>query len=145
MFQARLLAVAAASALLAACGTSANQVIPANSGSTQASSNELTTLSTFVARDNATGTLVHILPTKDVFSSIRGNDRAVMAGSNLLYGGGPVQTTPKLYVVFWGPTWTTTGDPNGVASRLKSFYGAIGGHSWFNSVTQYTQSGGAHA
>lgn len=146
MFQARLLAVAAASALLAACGTSANQVIPANSGST-ASSTELTTLSTFTARDNATGTLVHILPPQDVFTAARSTGRVIESGTgNLLYGGGPVQTSPKLYVVFWGPTWTTsTGDPNGVATRLKNFYAAIGGHSWFNSVTQYTQSGGSHA
>ncbi len=144
MFKARLLAAAAASALLAACGTSANQVIPAQSGA-QASSNELTTLSTFTARDNATGSLVRILPTKDVFTTARSTGRATLATSNLVYGGGPVQTTPKLFVVFWGPSWTGSGDPNGVASRLTSFYGAIGGHSWFNSVTQYTQSGGAHA
>ncbi len=28
---------------------------------------------------------------------------------------------------------------------MKSFYATIGGSSWLNSVTQYTQSGGAHA
>jgi hypothetical protein len=145
MFQARLLAVAVASALLAACGAGGNQVVPAQSGSVAPSSNELTTLSTFTARDNATGALVHILPPRDVFSSIRGNGREVMAGSNLLYGGGNVQTAPKIYVVFWGSAWNGSGDPNGEKTLLTNFYSAIGGGRWFNSVTQYTQSGGAHA
>jgi hypothetical protein len=145
MFQARLFAVAAASALLAACGTGANQIVPAQSGNTQASSNELTTLSTFVARDNATGTLVHILPTKDVLTTARSTGRAVMAGSNLLYGGGNVQTSPKVYVVFWGSAWNSTGDPNGEKTLLTNFFNAFGGGRWFNTVTQYTQTGGAHA
>jgi serine protease len=145
MFQARFLALAAASALLAACGTGANQMIPGQSGSdTQASSNELTTLSTFTARNNATGELVHIFPTKDVFSSVRSNGRAAMAGSNLLYGGGPVATAPKIFVVFWGSAWNGSGDPNGEKTLLTNFYNAIGGSKWLNSVTQYTQTGGAH-
>ncbi len=145
MFQARFFALAAASALLAACGTGANQMIPAQSGSgTQASSNELTTLSTFTARNDATGELVHILPTKDVLSSIRGSGRAVQATSNLLYGGGPVQTGPKIFVVFWGSAWNGSGDPNGEKTLLTNFYNAIGGSKWLNSVTQYTQTGGAH-
>jgi serine protease len=145
MFQARLLAVAAASALLAACGTSASQVIPAQSGNTQASSHELTTLSTFTARDNTTGALVRILPPQDVFTSIRDNGRVAMAGTPLLYHSGSIQTAPKIYVVFWGSSWnTSSGDPNGVAAKLKGFLGVIGGSRWLNSVTQYTQSGGAH-
>ena len=78
-------------------------------------------------------------------SKTHGNGRTAMAGSNLLYSGGPVQTNPRLYVVFWGSSWSTsTGDPNGVAARLKRFYGVIGGSGWLNTVTQYYQSGGAH-
>ncbi|MGZ3503362.1 MAG: hypothetical protein ACXVAW_02225 [Vulcanimicrobiaceae bacterium] len=69
---------------------------------------------------------------------------AANTGGNLLYNGGPVQVTPHLYVVFWGPTWNGGGDPYGVASRLQSFYGIIGGSKWLNSVSQYTQSNGQH-
>jgi hypothetical protein len=146
MYQARLFAVAAMAALLTACGSGGNQVVPAQSPSNvQPSSHEITTLSTFTARDNATGAILRILPTRDVFSSVRDNGRATMASGNLLYGGGSIQTNPKMYVVFWGSAWnSSSGDPNGVANRLRSFLGVIGGSGWLNSVTQYTQSGGAH-
>jgi len=126
---------------LIACSGGSNTV-PGTS-ITASSSGELTRLSTFTARDDETGVVVQILPTA--------NDpelRALMARgastNNLLYNGGPIQTTPHLYVVFWGPSWSTNGDPDGVAAQLKAFYGAIGGSGWLNSVTQYTQSGGAH-
>ena len=50
-----------------------------------------------------------------------------------------------MYVVFWGSSWnSSTGDPQGVQSRMLAFLGIIGGSGWLNSVTQYTQSGGAH-
>lgn len=62
---------------------------------------------------------------------------------NLLYNGGVIQTAPKIYLVLWG-NWNASGDPNGVAARLEAFLPKIGGSSWLNSVTQYTQSGGAH-
>ncbi|WP_317995621.1 hypothetical protein [Vulcanimicrobium alpinum] len=108
----------------------------------------LTILSTFTARDEESGAIVRIFPTADVVASlggIRTIQRHSGGGStNLIYHGGPVQTAPKLYVVFWGSAWNLGGDPDGVATQLKSFYGAIGGSRWLNSVTQYTQSDGSH-
>lgn len=63
-------------------------------------------------------------------------------GSNLSYHGGVggigVETTPKVYLVLYGSQWTGN-DPSGEASLLESFYGAAGGSSWLNSVTQYCQ------
>jgi serine protease len=62
--------------------------------------------------------------------------------NNLSYHGGVggigVETTPKLYVVFWGSQWNGN-DPSGEAAILQSFYGGAGGSAWLNSVTQYCQ------
>jgi hypothetical protein len=89
--------------------------------------------------------MVHIYPTRDIIDAMhQTGGRTTQATTPLLYHGGPVQTAPKIYVVFWGSAWNGSGDPSGVAARLKAFYGVIGGGKWINSVTQYTQSNGAH-
>jgi serine protease len=146
--KARLFAAVTVSALLAACsGGGQTTLVPSNTSPIQPDSNELTVLSTFSARNTQTGELVRIFPTTDALSAARlaaGNQRGTLAVSNLQYYGGPVQTAPKLYVVFWGSAWNGSGDPNGEKNLLTNFYGVIGGSKWLNSVTQYTQSGGAH-
>lgn len=55
----------------------------------------------------------------------------------LLNFGGPVQTAPAVYVVYWN--WTT--DPYGVQAYLNSFLSDIGGSSWLSPVTQYSGAG----
>jgi hypothetical protein len=65
--------------------------------------------------------------------------------SNLAYGGGPVVTAPRIFIVYWGSQWgtgsTVTNDPAGVAPLQLNFfqhtYGS--GDTWSNSVTQYCQ------
>jgi hypothetical protein len=52
-------------------------------------------------------------------------------------GGIGVETTPKIYLVFWGSQWST--DPSGEAAILRSFFGGAGGSKWLNTVTQYCQ------
>ena len=47
-------------------------------------------------------------------------------------------------LVLWGSQWNNN-DPSGEAAILQSFYSGVGGSSWLNSVTQYTQTGGAAA
>jgi len=141
--------MAAISALLTACGGGTQTMIPANGTVTpQAEQREFTSLSTFVAQNNDTGEFVRILPSRDVIDTLRATQegqRELQAVNNLTYHGGPVQTAPKIYVVFWGSTWNnSTGDPNGVANQLKNFLTVIGGSRWLNSVTQYTQSDGQH-
>jgi hypothetical protein len=55
-----------------------------------------------------------------------------------------VQTTPRIYLVFWGSSWTTTaGDPYGVASRLHYLYQGLGGSSWANVLKQYSGTHGS--
>ena len=61
---------------------------------------------------------------------------ATAAQPLLAYGGGPVQTATKIYVVYWA--WHGK-DPSHVRPYLESFLGAVGGSPWLNSVTQYCQ------
>jgi len=58
--------------------------------------------------------------------------------NNLSYHGGNIETAPKLYLILWGSQWNNN-DPSGEANILRSFYGGVGGSSWFNTVTQYCQ------
>jgi serine protease len=65
--------------------------------------------------------------------------------NNLSYGGGPIVTSPTVYIVYWGSQWgtgsTVTSDPSGEAALQQSFfqqaYGA--GDTFFTSQTQYCQ------
>jgi hypothetical protein len=63
-------------------------------------------------------------------------------GNNLFYHGGTggvgVETSPKIYLVFWGSQWNNN-DPSGEAGIEQNFFGGVGGSSWNNSVTQYCQ------
>ncbi len=132
--------------MLAACSGGGQSIVPSNTAA-QPDSSELTVLSTFTARNTLTGETVRIFPTRDTIDALAATNagqRSTQAVANLQYYGGPIQTAPKLYVVFWGSAWNGSGDPDGQKSRLLAFYGVIGGSRWLNSVTQYTQSGGAH-
>jgi serine protease len=148
LIKTKLYAVAAMSALLTACqGGQAVPPPPASQVQSQSSDRELTTLSLFEAQNNTTGEHVRIYPTReavDAFRLTQAGQRAAQSTAPLTYHGGPIQTNPKMYVVFWGSSWNGSGDPQGVAARMKAFLGIIGGSAWLNSVTQYTQSDGQH-
>ncbi|MHB8573603.1 MAG: hypothetical protein ACYDAY_11735 [Candidatus Dormibacteria bacterium] len=66
---------------------------------------------------------------------------AANTANDLVYGGGAIQATPKLYLVFWGwgGTTSTLSDPNGEAPYLTSFLNGVGGSAWINTQTQYCQ------
>lgn len=58
---------------------------------------------------------------------------------NMAYFGGPVMTTPKAYLVFWG--WGGPGhDPQGVDTVLTNFFQGVGGSAWAGVTTQYYQT-----
>ena len=68
--------------------------------------------------------------------------------SNMYYHGGTsdgftgiigVETTPKVYLVYWGSQWDNGNDPSGEASILTNFFNSVGGSSWNGTVTQYCQ------
>jgi serine protease len=56
----------------------------------------------------------------------------------MLYRGGPVQTSPRLYISYWGD-WSWTGDPYNLEDRLYKFTRGIGGSVWNESATQFAQ------
>lgn len=56
--------------------------------------------------------------------------------SNMVYGGGPIQSTPSIYIVYWG----FSSDPNGEAARVTAFANSIGASSWANTLVQYSQT-----
>jgi hypothetical protein len=62
--------------------------------------------------------------------------RPASSSGNLAYGGGPVQTVPKIYIVYWGPKWKTSDTEY---TTLNGFMSAIGGGGWINIDTQYYQ------
>ena len=55
-------------------------------------------------------------------------------GQPMTYGGGPIQTAPKVYIVFWG--WNGR-DPSGQATYQENFFSGVGGSTWNASQTQY--------
>ncbi|MHB1434235.1 MAG: Ig domain-containing protein, partial [Streptosporangiaceae bacterium] len=62
----------------------------------------------------------------------------------LAYGGGEVQTSPQIYLLLWGPKWSTNAEL-GSAAYLQSFYRGIGvqpSDSWSTITSQYTGSNG---
>ncbi len=71
------------------------------------------------------------------------NTDATSTAPLLYHAGGAIQTAPKIYLVLWGSSWTTTaGDPNGVANRLHYFYSGLGGSAINNVLKQYSDSAG---
>jgi hypothetical protein len=59
---------------------------------------------------------------------------------NLAYGGGPVQQTPRVYVVFWGPKWNTASHTS-AKNYITGLFTGLGltgkGDSWSGTVKQY--------
>jgi hypothetical protein len=59
----------------------------------------------------------------------------------ITYKGGWTQTSPRIYVLFWGD-WSSKGDPYNVQNYLWRFYSGVGGSAWNNLNTQYGYSCG---
>jgi serine protease len=64
----------------------------------------------------------------------------------LTYGGGPVQHSPHVYLLLWGPNWSTDPNQEASAAYLEGFYGGLGVQpqdSWSTITTQYADGTGA--
>jgi serine protease len=64
--------------------------------------------------------------------------------SNLFSHGGAIETSAKVFIVYWGPQWSTGFSTGGYTSAraqtyVQSFFGNVGGSPWANSTTQYCQ------
>jgi ricin-type beta-trefoil lectin protein/putative Ig domain-containing protein len=60
---------------------------------------------------------------------------------NMPYGGGPVQHTPHVYLILWGPKWSTD---TSTMNFVKSFFTDLGqsGDYWSTTVQQYRDKTG---
>ena len=74
--------------------------------------------------------------------SAAGTAKATTA-KNLTYHNGKVETTPAVYLVFYGSQWSS--DPSGEAAILQNFFSHVGGSAWANIDTQYYQTGPVYA
>jgi hypothetical protein len=62
--------------------------------------------------------------------------------SNLSYRGGAIEQAVQVFIVWWGPEWSTGFSSGGYSSSqaqtyVADFFGNVGGSSWANSTTQY--------
>lgn len=144
----KLTALAAVASLLSACG-GGGQSIPRTPQVQQpqaAPSGAVTgTIASRTVREE--GLTLHVVPARGVQvldelprGPIALSKGTASAADNLLWNGGPVQHSPKIYLVFWGSNWTT-GDAE--YARLTAFFRGLSGSSWNRSVTQY-YDGSAH-
>lgn len=66
------------------------------------------------------------------------------AGTDLVYQGGAVETTPLVYISWWGSQWNTGFSTGGYTSAqaqtyITGFFSNVGGSSWDNINTQYCE------
>jgi Ricin-type beta-trefoil lectin domain/Putative Ig domain len=64
---------------------------------------------------------------------------------DLSYGGGPVQTTPHVYLLEWGPWWQTSA-ADAASSYLENFYEGLGvqpDDTWSTTTSQYSDGSGS--
>jgi hypothetical protein len=67
---------------------------------------------------------------------------------DLVYHGGPVQHAPRIYLLLWGPHWTSNAGQQATASYLESFYRGLGTEpqdTWSTITSQYGDAAGSPA
>ena len=69
--------------------------------------------------------------------------------NNLIYHGGLVETPPSVYLIFWGPEWSSgfsrtaggqTYTQKTVENYIKTYFGNVGGSPYAGIQTQYCQN-----
>ena len=67
-------------------------------------------------------------------------------GCDLVYGGGLIQHSPAVYLLFWGPKWSTDLATSQVRDYMAQFYQGLGIASpatgWYQIMSQYPDSSG---
>jgi serine protease len=140
---AKLVSFAAVAAILAACSGTGSTSLPSTTNNNSGPTTQAVYPRSAVGTD---GHVMVFLYNKQIELSGRVNNgpsgprspMSIITGA-MTWHGGPVQTTPKIYVDFWGSSsqWSSTGDPDGVASYYTSFISGVGGSAWMSTVTQY--------
>jgi hypothetical protein len=61
----------------------------------------------------------------------------------LVWGDGDVQTAPKLYLLLWGPDWSSTGSDTQYLDHFLSGLGVEPTDTWSTTLEQYSGSNGS--
>jgi len=63
---------------------------------------------------------------------------------NLVYHGGSVQHSPRVYLLLWGPTWSASSGEEASAAYLESFFSGLGNAQdiWSPMTSQYNDTTG---
>ena len=67
------------------------------------------------------------------------------AACPVTYNGGPVQHNPHVYLLLWGPNWSTDSGQEASAAYLEHFYGGLGvspQDNWSTITSQYADGTG---
>jgi Putative Ig domain/Ricin-type beta-trefoil lectin domain len=67
-------------------------------------------------------------------------DTCVEPNCDVQWNGGPVQHNPHVYLLLWGPNWSTDPGQEATATYLENFYSGLGVEpedNWSTEVTQY--------
>jgi hypothetical protein len=95
-----------------------------------------------IIEDGQPPVMIHLTVPDAARAHAGGPVGSASTSNDLFYHGGTggigVETSPKVYLVFWGSQWNNN-DPSTEASILQNFLTGVGGSSWLNSVTQYCQ------
>jgi hypothetical protein len=101
-------------------------------------------MASFAASLTAQQVTVHKFPTREAWEKKFLNaDRADVffaRGNNPTYQGGPVITSAKVVLIFWGPTFSNTASPDYTyAQQVISFRNQYGTNAEYHIITQYYQ------
>jgi hypothetical protein len=72
-------------------------------------------------------------------------DNCVEPSCDVQYNSGPVQHTPHVYLLLWGPNWSTDPSQEATATYLEDFYSGLGvraDDNWSTVMSQYTDKSG---
>ncbi len=133
-----LVALAACAALIAGCGGGQNSAVVPNANNGNGSGTKPATVGHRILFYSRTYLKQHpeLAP---IGPHTRALHAMISSPNNLNYNGGPIQKSPKIYLVFWG--WSgagdTTHDPSGMAQYLVNYVTALGGSNLANVATQY--------
>src|SRR5690348_4872680 len=76
----------------------------------------------------------------------QGGNNCAEPNCSVVYNAGPVQHTPHVYLLLWGPHWSSDPNQAATATYLKKFYRGLGVQprdNWSTVTSQYGDSSGS--
>ena len=136
--------------LLSACGQSGTGIMPSTAGQSQALAQRAPNAA--AQRAPSSDSMQGGVEAGHVYMPLAGRQQTTgdLTGS-VSWGGGPVQQTPIIYVIYWGltakncavtPGKTQACDPDNIRPTQESFFQNVGGSAWQSTITQYYDSHG---